>query len=259
MAGRDVAGAVGRPSARAGDGGAPPPGPQLGDTHEPAARGVGVRARRTPPVQRDAGGDVALDVEECVLVQHGTTFAGAAGRAHRGYHWSCRQKHRILVARTCNPDRALDGGGRKGYGHHDGPRFSRSESNGSDLQPARASDLMPARFEVKDEALDPHRHIVAVSGEVDLYTAADLKAALSHAVEEGCTSMVIDLTKTHFMDSTGLSTLVSAQKRMRSRGGKLVIVNVDPSLAYTFQITGLDLVFKVVNDRGSALRELEVV
>ena len=47
---------------------------------------------------------------------------------------------------------------------------------------------MPARFEVKDEALDRERHVVAVSGEVDLYTAADLKAALSHAVDEGCTS-----------------------------------------------------------------------
>ena len=118
---------------------------------------------------------------------------------------------------------------------------------------------MPARFEVKDEALDRERHVVAVSGEVDLYTAADLKAALSHAVDEGCTSMVIDLTNTNFMDSTGLSTLVSAQKRMRSRGGRLVIVNVDPSLAYTFQITGLDLVFKVVGDRMAALQGLEVV
>jgi len=116
---------------------------------------------------------------------------------------------------------------------------------------------MPARFEVTDEALDPQRHVVAVSGEVDLYTASDLKAVLSHAVEEGCTSMVIDLTNTNFMDSTGLSTLVSAQKRMRSRGGKLVIVNVDPSLAYTFQITGLDLVFKVVGDRRLALQELQ--
>ena len=116
---------------------------------------------------------------------------------------------------------------------------------------------MPARFAVKDEALDASRHVVAVSGEVDLYTASDLKEVLVHAVEDGCTGMVIDLTDTNFMDSTGLSTLVSAQKRMRSRGGKLVIVNVDPSLAYTFQITGLDLVFKVVNDRGTALAELE--
>ena len=116
---------------------------------------------------------------------------------------------------------------------------------------------MPARFEVTDEALDPRRHVLSVSGEVDLYTASDLKAALTHAVDEGCTGMVIDLTNTNFMDSTGLSTLVSAQKRMRSRGGKLVIVNVDPSLAYTFQITGLDLVFRVVNDRPSALAELD--
>src|SRR3712207_1584352 len=116
---------------------------------------------------------------------------------------------------------------------------------------------MPARFAVKDEALDAGRHVVAVSGEVDLYTASGLKEVLVHAVDDGCTSMVIDLTDTNFMDSTGLSTLVSEQKRMRSRGGKLVIVNVDPSLAYTFQITGLDLVFRVVNDRPSALAELD--
>ena len=45
---------------------------------------------------------------------------------------------------------------------------------------------MPARFEVRDEALDAQHHVVAVSGEVDLYTAADLKAALSHvAIAKG--------------------------------------------------------------------------
>src|SRR6185503_13597338 len=129
-------------------------------------------------------------------------------------------------------------------------------SNGSDLRHERLRRVstMPARFEVTDEALDPQRHVVAVSGEVDLYTASDLKAVLSHAVDDGCTSLVIDLTNTNFMDSTGLSTLVSAQKRMRQRGGKLVIVNVDPSLAYTFQITGLDLVFTVVTTAGPRWR-----
>ena len=48
-----------------------------------------------------------------------------------------------------------------------------------------------------------------------------------------------------------------AHKRLRRFGGQLVVVNVDPSIGRTFEITGLHLLFPLVRERAEALQRLE--
>ena len=76
-------------------------------------------------------------------------------------------------------------------------------------------------------------------------------------LEESRERLVVDLTETSYMDSSGLTALVVAHKRVRSRGGQLVVVNVDPSIGRTFEITGLHLLFPLVRERSEALARLE--
>ena len=52
--------------------------------------------------------------------------------------------------------------------------------------------------------------VVAVRGEIDLFTAPELKSALSEAIESGHTRIVVDLTDTTFLDSTALGVLIRA-------------------------------------------------
>ena len=116
---------------------------------------------------------------------------------------------------------------------------------------------MPPEFSLSQESLDSERHVVAVRGEIDLFTAPELKSALSEAIESGHTRIVVDLTDTTFLDSTALGVLIGAVKRLRSRDGRLTIVNVDDNIAKTFEITGLDQIFPISPTRAEAVDALD--
>jgi anti-sigma B factor antagonist len=116
---------------------------------------------------------------------------------------------------------------------------------------------MPPQFALTEESLDGVRHVVAVAGEIDLFTAPELKAALTGAVETGRTRIVVDLTDTTFLDSTALGVLIGAVKRLRSRDGVLTIVNTDRNIAKTFEITGLDQIFTIRPTRSEAIEALD--
>ena len=111
-------------------------------------------------------------------------------------------------------------------------------------------------FSLSQESLDTERHVVAVRGEIDLFTAPELKSALSDAIESGRSRIVVDLTDTTFLDSTALGVLIGAVKRLRSRDGRLTIVNVDENIAKTFEITGLDQIFPISSTRDEAIKAL---
>ena len=116
---------------------------------------------------------------------------------------------------------------------------------------------MPPEFALTEDALDADRHVVAVRGEIDLFTAPELKQKLTDAIEGGKSRIVVDLTDTSFLDSTALGVLIGAVKRLRSRDGALVIVNVDQNIAKTFEITGLDQIFTIRSSRDDALAALD--
>ena len=116
---------------------------------------------------------------------------------------------------------------------------------------------MPPEFALNEDALDSDRHVVAVRGEIDLFTAPELKQKLTDAIEGGKSRIVVDLTDTTFLDSTALGVLIGAVKRLRSRDGALVIVNVDQNIAKTFEITGLDQIFTILSTRDDAIAALD--
>lgn len=82
--------------------------------------------------------------------------------------------------------------------------------------------------------------VVAATGEVDVFTAPVLDEALSAAVGAGATCLVVDLSGVEFLDSTGLSVLVKALKRVKESGGSLDVVVTAERVAKVFRITGLD-------------------
>ncbi len=116
---------------------------------------------------------------------------------------------------------------------------------------------MPPEFSLSHDAIDAERRVVAVSGEIDLFTAPELKAALSETIDSGGSRIVVDLTETTFLDSTALGVLIGAVKRLRSGDGRLTIVNVDDNIAKTFQITGLDQIFPMSATREDAIKALD--
>ena len=98
-------------------------------------------------------------------------------------------------------------------------------------------------------------YVISLGGEVDLYTAPELKQELHRLVGEGATRLVVDMSATTFIDSTTLGVLLSVVKRVRPEGGAVVLVCPDPNVKRIFEITLLDRVFAIVDTRDEALAE----
>ncbi len=116
---------------------------------------------------------------------------------------------------------------------------------------------MAPEFVLTEENLDNERHVVAVRGEIDLFTAPDLKTMLLAAIDAGKSRIVVDLSQTTFLDSTALGVLIGAVKRLRARDGALTLVNTDANIAKTFEITGLDQIFTIAASRDEAIAALD--
>ena len=116
---------------------------------------------------------------------------------------------------------------------------------------------MQPEFALTSERIEGDRQVIAVQGEIDLFTAPEFKVALGDAIDAGVNQIVVDLTETGFLDSTALGVLIGAIKRLRTHGGRLTIVNVDPAIAKTFEITGLDQIFTLCATRDEALAALD--
>jgi anti-sigma B factor antagonist len=98
--------------------------------------------------------------------------------------------------------------------------------------------------------------IVAVSGEVDVYSAPALKESLTEQLQSGATKLIVDLTGVAFLDSTGLGALVEARAATTDAGGSLLLVCSQERILKLFTITGLDGVFSIYPTVGEAVDAL---
>ena len=95
------------------------------------------------------------------------------------------------------------------------------------------------------------RTIVAVGGEIDVYTAPKLRDKITELVGAGVYDLVIDMEAVEFLDSTGLGVLVGGLKKVRANQGSLQLVCTQDRLLKIFRITGLAKVF-VIHDSVDA-------
>jgi anti-sigma B factor antagonist len=113
-----------------------------------------------------------------------------------------------------------------------------------------------ADFSMRRTALSDETALVELEGQIDLHTAPQLKEHLLAAIDEGAVNVIVDLSKTTFIDSMTLGVLLGAVKRLRPRGGQLRVICVDPSIRKIFEITLLDRVFSLHPTREQALERL---
>lgn len=86
--------------------------------------------------------------------------------------------------------------------------------------------------------------------------AQDFKSKLVDFILQGHLYLALDLSQVEFMDSSGLSALLSSIKTMQGRG-KLVVFAVGSNVAQLFSLTRLDKgVIEIHPDQESALQAL---
>jgi anti-sigma B factor antagonist len=96
---------------------------------------------------------------------------------------------------------------------------------------------------LESTAVGPDRAVLRVAGEIDVYTAPDLRERIIQLVDDGAVQLLVDLREVTFLDSTGLGVLVGSLRRVRARDGSLTLVSDTDRILKLFRVTGLDRVF----------------
>ena len=81
--------------------------------------------------------------------------------------------------------------------------------------------------------------IAAITGEIDISTVARLRERLYELADNGGT-LIVDLNRVEFIDSTGLGALVGTARRIAEHGGSLYAVCAQPQPRRLLWATGVD-------------------
>jgi len=95
--------------------------------------------------------------------------------------------------------------------------------------------------------------LITLSGRMDAQTAPPVREALQGQIDAGRSMLVVDMARVDFVDSSGLSVLVSSMKRSRQAGGDLILAGLNPQVRVIFELTRLDRAFEIYADPEMAL------
>jgi anti-anti-sigma factor len=88
---------------------------------------------------------------------------------------------------------------------------------------------------------------IAVEGEIDLATVGTLEDAIERVKLENTTmNLVVDLTESSFMDSTGLKALVNASRSFSEHGRMFAIAVSAGPVSRLIDLSGLSSSIRIV-------------
>jgi anti-anti-sigma factor len=98
-------------------------------------------------------------------------------------------------------------------------------------------------------------HIITITGRLEAFTVSRLREEQTRLIEDGAQNFVVDLSQTTFIDSAGMSALVSLLKMARQAGGDVVLVKpTDPAAYRILTLTRFDQVFAIADTPAEATK-----
>lgn len=113
-------------------------------------------------------------------------------------------------------------------------------------------------MDISAQEIEEKLAVIKVRGDVDIYTAPQLRETIHKVVDSGKSEVIVDLEGVDFIDSTGLGVLIGGLRRAREKGGELVIASPSDRVRRILEITDLRRIFRIFktsNEAISALRE----
>ena len=87
--------------------------------------------------------------------------------------------------------------------------------------------------------------VVRVKGDLDCYTAPQLRGILLGLVADGANQVVLDIGESGLIDSTGLGVLVGGLRRFRHEGGDMVLRRPTSTTLTLLEVTGVIKLFEI--------------
>jgi anti-anti-sigma factor len=119
----------------------------------------------------------------------------------------------------------------------------------------KIAGALAKQFKVESEA-QAGLLTVSVIGELDQSTAPTLREALEPTLAEPTDPVLVDLSDCEFIDSTGLSLLVEAKRRLEEQNQAFGICCPDADVQRLLELTGIDRALGLYGTRDEAVAGL---
>ncbi|MCK7477199.1 MAG: STAS domain-containing protein [Candidatus Moduliflexus flocculans] len=95
--------------------------------------------------------------------------------------------------------------------------------------------------------------IAVLAGRLVMADVSQVRQRLLTTVEQGKRKLVLDLSEVAFMDSSGLSVLVSVFKAARLKNGEVVLLHPNPTVRSLIELTRLQQIFAIFDDENGGV------
>ncbi len=87
---------------------------------------------------------------------------------------------------------------------------------------------------------------------IDAHNSGELKDYLLQMIEGGENQIIVQLEHVRFIDSSGLGALLSGNKHIVAKSGRLALANIQKQVLSMFELTRLNRVFEIYADLNEA-------
>ncbi len=110
---------------------------------------------------------------------------------------------------------------------------------------------MPINHSIHDNV-----DVIELPTQLVMANAAETRAAIQELIHDGHHRLVLDLNNINFIDSSGLSVIVSTMKAVHAEDGAVVLLKPSDGVRSLIELTRLHQVFDIFEDRDAAIEQL---
>lgn len=101
--------------------------------------------------------------------------------------------------------------------------------------------------------------VLQPSGLLDGQNANQLRHDVTDSVAQGINTIKVDFKEVSFINSSAIGALVATLKMVRASGGEIFLYSLNDQVKMIFELTKMDQVFKISNDRTDLEENLAVI
>lgn len=99
--------------------------------------------------------------------------------------------------------------------------------------------------------------IISFNEDERLRDPEPLRVFLRQTIDEGHYQILLDLANVTYVCSAVLGLWITTFQELQKRKGNLKFVNIQPSISHIFNMTRLDRIIEMYNDRETALKSFK--
>ncbi len=98
--------------------------------------------------------------------------------------------------------------------------------------------------------------VVELEGDLDAFTAQEVRRRLNEMIEAGTGKIVLNFSKLRYINSTSIGVLVGRLRQIRERGGDMVLAELNARINRIITLVGGRRLFRIFDTEQKAIEEL---